>query len=157
MTYTAPPNARVDVELILQLTREGMTCAEVAAIVGCNERTVTRWRVRSGHVSPKPFMGRRYTPEELATYETCLDEGWSFREITRTYGVDKDTLARHFPGRGWTRTQTGELVGAMRHFAAESKRWAVNPQAPHTGQPCRAGQPKSTPPAQSPTNALQAA
>jgi hypothetical protein len=47
-------------------------------------------------------------PEVLTAIEQCLDEGWPFLEITRTYGIGYHRLNRLFPGRQWTNKQAGE-------------------------------------------------
>jgi len=54
-------------------------------------------------------MAKTITKERLALAEKCLDEGWSFIEITRTYGITGVTLRRHFPGRGWTLKEGAQL------------------------------------------------
>ena len=48
---------------------------------------------------------KRISPEDLAVYAARLEEGWSYVEIQRTYGVNRQRLARRFPGRGWTNAQ----------------------------------------------------
>jgi DNA invertase Pin-like site-specific DNA recombinase len=46
--------------------------------------------------------------------ETMLADGASHREIHRTLGIDRGTLARRWPGTGWTYTQAGAFGGALR-------------------------------------------
>lgn len=40
---------------------------------------------------------RRISPQKLALVKDCIDEGWPIIEITRTYGVTRVTVKRHFP------------------------------------------------------------
>lgn len=44
-------------------------------------------------------------PEKLAKAEEMLDDGCSFREITKTLNMSWETLKRYFPGRQWTHQQ----------------------------------------------------
>lgn len=49
----------------------------------------------------------------LELFERCLDDGWSFKEIADTHGTTHATLARHFPGRAWTKEQIRERLAAL--------------------------------------------
>lgn len=51
---------------------------------------------------------RRYTDEDHAIIERCLDEGWSFLEISRTYGYSQGHLSDKYRGRGWSFSQAAE-------------------------------------------------
>jgi hypothetical protein len=45
-------------------------------------------------------MAKAISKERLAIAEQCLDDGWSFWQITQTHRISAKTLRRHFPGRG---------------------------------------------------------
>jgi transposase-like protein len=105
---------RADVAAVKDLTGQGLSVAAIAARLGVHERTVSRWRVRTGVAQAAAGCTRRYTPEELTTFAQCLDDGWSFYEIRRTYGIGPGALRRHFPGRGWTRAQIAEYAVMVR-------------------------------------------
>ena len=45
-------------------------------------------------------MASNISAERLAIAEQCLDDGWSFWQITQTHHIGAVTLRRHFPGRG---------------------------------------------------------
>ncbi|MCZ9884612.1 hypothetical protein [Arthrobacter sp. B2a2-09] len=102
---------RVDRDEFARLDGQGWTLARLAAHFGVNERTVGRVRRELG-LSRDHFLA----PERLAWIEARLEEGWSFAEISRTDGVDPETLRRHFPGRAWTTSQRDDHTRALRHF-----------------------------------------
>lgn len=60
-------------------------------------------------MSTTTLSKRPITSERLKLAAQCLDDGWSFIEITRTHGITAVTLRRHFPGRGWTPKQGAQL------------------------------------------------
>lgn len=91
-----------------RMHRPDLTTAEAAELLGVNPRTITRIRARLGVSQPTTGGACRPGPELLAEIEARLDDGWSVREIERTYGTTWRTIARHFPGRSWTRSQAGQ-------------------------------------------------
>lgn len=105
----------LDTGLILSLAREGLPVKAIAARAGCSARTVSRLRVAHGISEPRAT--RKMTPELLATFEACLDDGWSYAEIIATHHVAQQTLNRYFPHRGWSRVQVGEFAALM-HYQA---------------------------------------
>lgn len=145
-------------EDILELTRRGLSADQIARRLKVCTRTVHRARVRNGVGQPNRRTGPRYTPEFLAKAEAHLDEGWSFREIGRTYGVDPERLSRKFPGRGWTKAQASEL-GAIRReekrlfHALDNQRLNALHQLPMADQLCRSGAAFETMPGQPHTEA----
>lgn len=55
--------------------------------------------------------------EVLDKIGQCLDEGWPFQEITKTFGVGYYALNKHFPGRQWTNHEAamhGVLIKKMK-------------------------------------------
>lgn len=89
----------------LELLAAGITVSEAAHRLGISDRTVQRLRAELGLQGNPPAP--RITAEELRQMEALLDDGWSYREIERHTGHDQQTVARHFPGRGWTPHQAG--------------------------------------------------
>lgn len=59
-------------------------------------------------------MAATITRERLQLFEACLDDGWSFSQIRQTYGATWQTLNRHFPGRGMSRTEGARLGASAR-------------------------------------------
>lgn len=59
-------------------------------------------------------MGRVIAEERLSLAEACLDDGWSYRQITLTHGISGPTLRRHFPGRGMDLREAAKLGWATR-------------------------------------------
>jgi transposase-like protein len=105
---------KADADIIVDLTRQGLSARRIAQRLGVHEATVRRWRVRTGISKAPAGCTRRYTPEELAIFARCIADGWSFTEISRTYGINRDCLARHFPGKAWTRPQIAEYAVMVR-------------------------------------------
>lgn len=100
---------KINVGLILELSEAGATRTETARQAGCSPRTVGNVRRAHGFQSPQ-FL----STEQLARIEEKLDDGWSMAEIHRTLGHDPETIARHFPGKGWTREQMNEFNATLR-------------------------------------------
>lgn len=90
-----------------RIHREDLTAAEAARLLGVSTRTIVRHRARLGVSQANPGAHARPTPERLAEIAARLDEGWPVREVERTYGTTWRTVARHFPGRGWTKSEAG--------------------------------------------------
>ncbi|WP_187589073.1 helix-turn-helix transcriptional regulator [Gordonia sp. OPL2] len=91
-------------EAVGSLTRAKTPTAEIAALLGVSERTVTRCRVELGIARPTP---PRLTQEQLDTAERLLAEGASYVEAAQTVGCTPKPLRRRFPGRGWTFAECG--------------------------------------------------
>ncbi len=49
------------------------------------------------------------SPERLAQAARLLADGASQREVQRTTGIARETLRKHFPGKGWTFVEGGEF------------------------------------------------
>ena len=54
-------------------------------------------------------------PERLKAAKELLDDGASIKEASRSTGVDRSTLHKHFPGMGWTSRQAGEFRALTRY------------------------------------------
>lgn len=65
---------------------------------------------------------KELSPELKAAVEARLEEGWPFREITKTLGVSYHMLRRHWPGRAWTHRQTIEHGIAARQANRAARR-----------------------------------
>lgn len=91
-----------------RMHRPDLSAAEAAQLLGVTPRTIVRIRARLGVSQPTSGGAVRPSPERLAEIEARLDDGWSVREIERTYGTTWRTIAAHFPGRSWTRSQAGK-------------------------------------------------
>lgn len=48
---------------------------------------------------------KRMNPEFVALWEPYLDEGMSAKAVGEIFGVAHSTVARHYPGRGWSPEQ----------------------------------------------------
>lgn len=62
----------------------------------------------------KSGRGGRPTKEALDRAGELLNGGASQREVTRTTGIARDTLRKHFPGKGWTFIEGGEFRALTR-------------------------------------------
>lgn len=54
-------------------------------------------------------LKRPPSQERLDQAAALLRDGASQREVTRTTGIARNTLRKHFPGQGWTFIQGGEF------------------------------------------------
>ena len=147
------------VDAVAELTRQGLTAPVIAERLGITRRTVQRARVRGGVSQPcPPNVGKRYTTEFMATIDRLLSEGWSYKEIARTYGASEGVIAKHFPGRGWTKDQASELAAVRRYEhqlfrTIENQRRNAAHLMPLADQLCRSGQPSNITASQSHTEA----
>lgn len=115
---------KVDRDEFTRLNADGWTIPQLAEHFKIHQISVTRLRRQLG-ISPD--KRRMLTPERRARIEAMLDDGWSFSEIHRTEGADRDMLHREFPGRAWTMQQQNEYRAALR--AAEpalAKSWPTS-------------------------------
>ena len=99
-------------EQVATMTRQGMTAREIGEALGVTPETVARHRVAAGVAQT---VAARVTPEQWQIAEQLLDDGCSCAEVGRTIGVNGNTVSDHFPGRGWTRQQSGGMAAFMRH------------------------------------------
>jgi len=54
------------------------------------------------------------SPERLAQAARLLQDGASQREVQRTTGIARETLRKHFPGKGWTFIEGGQFRALTR-------------------------------------------
>lgn len=87
---------------VAEMTRAGLSGDCIAAVLGVSERSVERARVATGCARPASVP---LTEAELAAARQLLDDGASYAEVARTLGRGETTVARRFPGRGWTKSQ----------------------------------------------------
>ncbi|URQ05033.1 DNA binding protein [Arthrobacter phage Iter] len=113
------PRKPVDRDEFARLHAEGWTIARLADHFGVSPRTVSNLRRELGLRSP-----RLLSPERLARIEAMLDDGWPFKEIHRTEGVDMETLRKHFPGRQWSKAQAIAHTAAVRYFGEQIEKAA---------------------------------
>lgn len=101
--------AAIDRNLFRQLHNAGLSGVEIAEALNTTETTVYRIRKQLGLVT----SAVRMTPERKAKIQEALDEGQSWMEIQRTFGVRHDTMKRHFPGTQWTLAQSVDHAAAV--------------------------------------------
>ena len=70
----------------------------------------------------------KYTAADIALWRSYLAEGMPYRRVAEIVGVDRETIARHLPGMGWTQQQGRELGTYMKHH--NQKMRAVKLAAP---------------------------
>lgn len=100
---------KVDRDRLTALTGDGWSVEQLAEHFNAHPSTISRLRTQLG-ISTKRTM----TPERKAAIGAMLDDGWSFAEISRTEGADRETLQRYFPGRQWSMRQRDEHRAALR-------------------------------------------
>lgn len=109
------PYKRVDPDELARLRRgKKMTHTELAAHFNVTPRTIARRLQELGLTNPDPRAGRRLGDEWKERAGKMLDDGASMAEVARTTGCGFQTVQRHFPGRGWSRTESGQFAHAVR-------------------------------------------
>jgi len=106
---------KVDREEFARLDGEGWSLTELAAHFGVAVTTASRVRKALGLSRPAPALA----PEKVARIEEALEDGWSFKEISRTLGVDMETLRRRWPGRAWTKAEAIDYTRRLRWFGED--------------------------------------
>ena len=99
---------------VVELTRAGRSASDIAWILGIGERTVTRYRRRAGIT--RGVCRERTSEDLLLAAKEMLVDGVNYREVGRTLGVNRSTIAKHFPGYAWTREQVVEHRKLMQQF-----------------------------------------
>jgi DNA invertase Pin-like site-specific DNA recombinase len=59
-------------------------------------------------------LKRPPTPERLQQAARLLTDGASQHEVTRTTGIARETLRKHFPRQGWTFVEGGKFRALTR-------------------------------------------
>lgn len=111
--FNLPPNSRYkhDRELIERMFNDGASDARIAEALDTTVDSAQRARQRMGlYRKTNP----RIPQEKLDEIEALLADGASGREAARSTGVGYATVARRFPGRGWTREQINEYVSVRK-------------------------------------------
>lgn len=104
-----------DHDEIVRLTVQGLSAAEIAVRVGCSTKQVARVRVARDVSRPVPLhAGRRITPDRLEAIGAMVADGVSRQDIAESLGVSWHTIARHFPGTGWSHQESGRFSYAVR-------------------------------------------
>jgi DNA-binding CsgD family transcriptional regulator len=99
-------------ERVAQLTREGRSAVDIAALVGITKRSVVR--IRSDMGLSRESSGPPMTEDERRRALDLLQDGCSYAEVARTLGRNKNVIAARWPGYSWTRTQAGEAAAMAR-------------------------------------------
>jgi IS30 family transposase len=89
---------------------------KLAEQLGVHPRTIQRWRRRDGESLGIPTSGKPLSEDKLKQIEAMVEDHVSFREISATLGVDRRTISKYFPGRGWDHKTSGEMGRAVRQF-----------------------------------------
>lgn len=106
-----PGLRRPDAEEIRQWVEvDRMEDREIANMLGMEVSTFAKLRQRRGvmRADPETAYYPRISQERLDEIERLLDGGYSYRAIEEMTGTDQRTIARHFPGRGFTKEQSIE-------------------------------------------------
>lgn len=111
-------------KLVVELTKDRVTAADIAKITNLNVRTVQRIRSRKeATLGPRQ---ERISPEKLGKIKSMLDERASFVEISRTLHTTPETIARHFPdAKPWTPEESymfGAQVSSINRRARRADR-----------------------------------
>jgi DNA-directed RNA polymerase specialized sigma24 family protein len=112
--------AKVTTAEVLDLLDEGLSDREVAGRLEVSEATVARHRKKAGR------YGRVMEPlsaAKRAKIEQALEDGWSFNDISQTYGVHVETLRKYYPGRAWSVEHKLACARAARDFWADYGRY----------------------------------
>jgi IS30 family transposase len=103
-----------DHERLRALANDGLSIIQIAEAMGVTTRTVSRQKRAIGISRPKPES--RPLEEWAPKAARLFDEGYSQQSVAELTGVCCQTVSRHFPGRGWTRHQTGQYVTEVRRL-----------------------------------------
>jgi hypothetical protein len=110
------PRNQVDDELVARLTQAGRTSGEIAALLGCSQRTVSRARIRMG-------VGMQKVPVPVETAEATLDVANPFvggRQVSAPMSAIYDHLAAN---NGVAEQEVLVRVGAPHVDPREAIEW----------------------------------
>lgn len=101
---------------IIRLTKLKVTTKQIAELLNCSERTVSRVR-RDNECMVVP-AAKPYTEQELLIAKEVLDAGGSYAEAARTIsgpGASGQSLKAKLPGyRTWTRKESRDYAALVR-------------------------------------------
>ena len=60
-------------------------------------------------------LKRPPSPERLQQAARLITDGASQREVQRTTGIARETIRKHFPGKGWTFVEGGRFRALTRN------------------------------------------
>ena len=60
-------------------------------------------------------LKRPPSPERLQQAARLIADGASQREVQRTTGLARETIRKHFPGKGWTFVEGGRFRALTRN------------------------------------------
>lgn len=113
MPSTHPSNApKIDRDEFRDLYLEGWTITALAKRYGVRFTTATRARDRMDLPKKREHT---LTPERVEHFRRLLEDGWSYTEVSRTERVSRNTLARYFPGMGWTPEERDTFHASLRN------------------------------------------
>lgn len=98
-------------ESVRVATMAGATAREISERLGILKREVQRSRQRlrrSGQLPPSKNTGRPMPEDVVNIVERMLDDGASYKEVSRTIGTDEKWIRHRYPGRGWTAQQSAQ-------------------------------------------------
>jgi len=90
-----------------KLVARGMKRVEIAKRLKVSKTTLTKY-------FPAPPKSNPHPTYEVEKWAKALDEGMGYRHVGEVFNVSPRTIAKHLPGRGWTREQIGEHAALMR-------------------------------------------
>jgi DNA-binding CsgD family transcriptional regulator len=106
-------------DAVVRMTKQGYSTRQIATVLGMTERSVTRYRKRAGITQGKP--GVPPTAEQLELAAQLFEDGCSIAEVARTLGFSTSTIARYFPGRGWSPAETHAYIATLRRCRVRMK------------------------------------
>lgn len=101
-----------------EMVEQGLSDQDIADRLGIKKAAATKLRQRRGVIrDDTPRDRSRKTAEQLSEVEALLDEGYSFLAVSEITGITHRTIARHFPGRAFTKEQRLEACNMGRALA----------------------------------------
>lgn len=121
MTIVDPEVVEFRRAVVVQLTREGWSAAQIGQRLGITDRSVLRHRAKAGVSLTGPATP--LSADELEWVRELLADGCSRNEAARTVGRATSTIARYFPDSGWSREQTNAYLAALRRAKVQLRAW----------------------------------
>lgn len=106
LPYAKSRNFRYDRDEIKGFFDEGYSRRDVIEILGIHPDTLARIMYDElGYEKPDPNW---MTESELKQIEELLDDGWSYKQVSKFTGRSEHAISERFPDRGWTAEQANE-------------------------------------------------